>query len=475
MTIKKFTGNTRDEAIKNAKDELGQSVVIMNVREVRPGGITGIFKKSTYEVTAALEDDAVPIRKNPSAALGEGGHFDAVAGEKGVVNHIEARKQSPQAGQSALNTLAGSKNDKNKDILAEDSLKSAFQAVNEVINKSSATDHPADPDNSGKTNNNVNPTSDHFPDDAQSGSYIQNSQVEEKNNLSRDDNFTPLYRSVGKEADTKQQEIKKPALNRQFVSMLYNSLLSNEVDEVYVNQILKDMEKVIQSGNNLDYLLSNVYQKMVLMMGKPKTIVCGSTKPLLVFLIGPTGVGKTTTIAKLASRYKLNYGKEVGLLTTDTYRIAATDQLKTYANILDIPLDIVLTKNDINEAIAKMGGTDLILVDTAGFSHKNASQRKDMEEILNTVDPAYDKEVFLVLSATTKYRDLKEIVDTYKTFTDFSLIFTKLDETDLYGNILSTKLYAGTNLSYVCNGQGVPDDLNIINIQHIVKQLLGGK
>ena len=461
MTIKKFTGNTREEAIQNAKDELGQSVVIMNVKEVRPGGLSGFFKKSTYEVTAALEDDTVPVRKNPSTALGEGGHFDAVAGEKGVVNHVEARKQNtPQNPPVTKPVPAPVHNEeKDKDLLAEDSLKSAFQAVNEVIKKNSS--QPAEVSGTEKVTVN----------DSKNAALRRSNVIGGSN----DKSFVPLYDKADKENDTKQQENKRPALNRQFVSMLYNSLLSNEVDEVYVNQILKDMEKVIQSGNNLDYLLSNVYQKMVLMMGKPKTIVCGSTKPLLVFLIGPTGVGKTTTIAKLASRYKLNYGKEVGLLTTDTYRIAATDQLRTYANILEIPLDIVLTKNDINEAIAKMGGTDLILVDTAGFSHKNNAQRKDMEDILNTVDPAYDKEVFLVLSATTKYRDLREIVDTYKTFTDFSLIFTKLDETDVYGSILSTKLYAGTDLSYVCDGQGVPDDLNVINIQHIVKQLLGGK
>lgn len=470
MTIKKFTGNTREEAIQNAKNELGQSVVIMNVKEVRPSGLTGFFKKSTYEVTAALEDDTVPVRKNLSTALGEGGHFDALAGEKGVVNHIEARKQGSSQNDYMVNQVNPVKpnpnsvrnEEKDKDLLAEDSLKSAFQAVNEVIKKNSP--QSAENFDNEKTVLNDKKNISHISDGAVVGG-----------NENNDKTFIPLYDKADKDNDTRKQENKKPALNRQFVSMLYNSLLSNEVDEVYVNQVLKDMEKVIQSGNNLDYLLSNVYQKMVLMMGKPKTIVCGSTKPLLVFLIRQTGVGKTTTIAKLASRYKLNYGKEVGLLTTDTYRIAATDQLRTYANILEIPLDIVLTKNDINEAIAKMGGTDLILVDTAGFSHKNNVQRKDMEDILNTVDPAYDKEVFLVLSATTKYRDLKEIVDTYKTFTDFSLIFTKLDETDVYGSILNTKLYAGTDLSYVCNGQGVPDDLNVINIQQIVKQLLGGK
>lgn len=469
MTIKKFTGNTRDEAIQNAKKELGDSVVIMNVKEVRPKGVFGIFKTSTYEVTAALEDDATPVRKNPSAALGEGGHFDAVAGERGVVNHVEPKRPQPMPSQPTE-----SKTDET--ALAEESLRSAFAAVNEVIQKSESKEY------SKQQNSYQN---DHFanaedkrldsllpgntPTEVRNPAYNRSSIV--RNPVPQpEEDFVNL-----KDAINADMEEKNKTSNRQFVSMLYDVLLSNEVDEKYVNQIIKDMEKVIRTGNNLDYLLSNVYQKLVLMMGKPKTIVCGDSKPLIVFLIGPTGVGKTTTIAKLASRYKLNYGKSVGLLTTDTYRIAATDQLRTYANILEIPLDVVLTKDDMNEAIAKMGGLDLILVDTAGFSHKNKEQRKDMEDILNAVDPAFEKDVYLVLSATTKYRDLKAIVDIYKAFTDFHLIFTKLDETDVMGNILSTKLYANTDLSYVCNGQGVPDDLEVVNIQHVVKQLLGGK
>jgi flagellar biosynthesis protein FlhF len=126
MTIKKFTGNTRDEAIQNAKKELGDSVVIMNVKEVRPKGVFGIFKTSTYEVTAALEDDATPVRKNPSAALGEGGHFDAVAGERGVVNHVEPKRTQPMPSQPTESKT-------NETALAEESLRSAFAAVNEVI------------------------------------------------------------------------------------------------------------------------------------------------------------------------------------------------------------------------------------------------------------------------------------------------------------------------------------------------------
>ena len=132
-------------------------------------------------------------------------------------------------------------------------------------------------------------------------------------------------------------------------------------------------------------------------------------------------------------------------------------------------------ENVLQTAVIKSEVYDLILVDTVGFSHKNEHQRDNMKQILETVDDSYQKEVYLVLSATTKYQDLKDIIDSYQGFTDFNMIFTKLDETTMYGNILNEKLYAGANLSYVTMGQNVPDDIAEIDMQKMVKQLLGGE
>ncbi len=115
----------------------------------------------------------------------------------------------------------------------------------------------------------------------------------------------------------------------------------------------------------------------------------------------------------------------------------------------------------------------MVFVDTAGFSHKNTPQREDMKKLLDGIDGKYQKEVYLVLSATTKYKDLLEIVDIYREITDYKFIFTKLDETTTYGNLLNIKLYAGAELSYMTIGQNVPDDIAIFDTQKIVKQLLG--
>ena len=117
----------------------------------------------------------------------------------------------------------------------------------------------------------------------------------------------------------------------------------------------------------------------------------------------------------------------------------------------------------------------MIFVDTAGFSHKNETQRADIKKLINGINPEYEKEVYLVLSATTKYKDLTEIVDIYREISDFKLIFTKLDETSTYGNIFNIRMYTGASLSYITNGQSVPDDIEVFDTQKIVKQLLGGK
>lgn len=277
----------------------------------------------------------------------------------------------------------------------------------------------------------------------------------------------------GPEPALKTEE--KNTENSQFIRMLYRTFLDNDVNEKYANQILEEAEKVTFDGGNVDYILSNVYQKMILKLGQPNCIKLSGKRPRVIFFIGPTGVGKTTTIAKLAAKYKVEYQRRIAMLTADTYRIAAAEQLKIYANILDAPVKIIYSAEELNRAVEVLSDNDLIFVDTAGFSHKNMDKRDDIKKLIDGLDSKYEKETYLVVSAATKYKDLMEIVDTYKQISDYKIIFTKLDETSAVGNILNIRLYSGADLSYMTNGQSVPDDLEIFDMQMIVKQLLGGK
>ena len=303
-------------------------------------------------------------------------------------------------------------------------------------------------------------------------------QLDLLSQLTASDDGEILDADIVSSADTtEKKEPSKPqsAQELKFVRILYKTLLDNEVDEKYINQILDEIEKFLRPGNSLDVILSNVYQKLILRFGQPETIKVNGKKPRVVFFVGPTGVGKTTTIAKIASKFKVNYNKNIAFITADTYRIAATDQLRTFANILDTPLSVIYTATELNSAVAEYEQADVIFVDTAGFSHKNETQRNDMRALLAGLSPEYEKSVYLVLSATTKYRDLISIIDSYKDIDDYKLIFTKLDETSSYGNLLNIKLYSDAGISYVTNGQNVPDDIEVFDTQKIVKQLLGGR
>ncbi len=260
-----------------------------------------------------------------------------------------------------------------------------------------------------------------------------------------------------------------------FLKLIYNTLIENEVAEKYANELLDEIGKIDTQKASVDLILGNIYQKMILKFGQPVTIPLGTEKQRVIFFIGPTGVGKTTTIAKLASQLCVNHKKKVVLLTTDTYRIAAAEQLKTYASILGVPFRVIYTEDEMMEAVKDYKEYEYILVDTAGHSQHNEDQKDAMAHFLQSVDDSVEKDTYLVVSATTKYRDLLAIADAYSEFTDYKLIFTKLDETTTLGNLFNLCMHTGASMSYITTGQNVPDDIEVFSPQSTVKQLLGGK
>lgn len=222
----------------------------------------------------------------------------------------------------------------------------------------------------------------------------------------------------------------------------------------------------------MDVALSNIYQKMILKFGQAKLIEPSENKPKLIYFVGPTGVGKTTTIAKLSSKFAIEEKKKIALLTADTYRIAAAEQLRTYANILEVPFRVVYTPEEILQAVEEFKEMDYILIDTAGHSHHNEDLRNGIRDFITATDDSIEKEVYLVVSATTKYSDLVQIADSYKDVHQFQLIFTKLDETTALGNLYNLHLHTNAPLSYVTCGQNVPNDISSFNPQTTVKQIL---
>lgn len=398
MIIKKFQGKSEAEAVEAAKKELGNNVVIMNVRSVKKKGLFSFLKAQLTEVTVALEEDNE--QRYAAAAKKE---------EKREVKEPEETRQQPLVDGIALNT--GVKSD--------------------------------------------------------------SSAIEEK----LDNLHSLLEQQLQKPEEAKEDEAgdEEEGEMERFMKLLYNTMLENEVNEKYANQVIDEIEKINKPGMPFDYALANVYQRMILKFGKTGEITTAEKAPKVLFFVGPTGVGKTTTIAKIASKFKVEEGKRIVLLTADTYRIAAAEQLRTYANILDVPFRVIYSAEEVEQALRDFGEYDFILIDTAGHSHQNETQKDAMKEFIHSVDGLAQKEVFLVLSATTKYSDLISIADSYQTMTDYKLIFTKLDETSTLGNLLNIKLHTGAEISYVTCGQNVPDDIEVFNPQKTVKKLLGGK
>lgn len=307
--------------------------------------------------------------------------------------------------------------------------------------------------------------------ESESDSLLKTSAIEEKlNNLQ-----SLLEKQIGGKEEMEKENDKNKTFNKNLacIQLIYNQLVLNEVDEKYANQIISEIEGLFKKDASMDNILSGIYQKIVLKLGQPKVITPAHNTTKYIFFIGPTGVGKTTTIAKIASRFKLDEKAKIAFITADTYRIAAVEQLRTYANILGVPLKVVYNDDDIKDSRKEFTDYDLIFVDTAGRSHRNKDHKDDLEKLINAI-PEDEREIYLVLSATTKYKDLISITEAYSQIADYNLIFTKLDETNYVGNIFNIRMLTNAPLSYATFGQDVPDDIERIDPQSIAKRLLRG-
>ncbi len=306
-----------------------------------------------------------------------------------------------------------------------------------------------------------------------SGEAKGSAAIEQKLDQLQDMLVSQMAERAGKQTAEEEKQEEESDSNIACMQLIYNQMIANEVDEQYANQVIGEIAHKLKKDAGVSNILMSMYQKLVLKLGPVRMIELDEHRTKYIFFIGPTGVGKTTTIAKIASMLKMNEKKKVALMTADTYRIAAVEQLTTYANILDIPLRVIYSAEEVAEAREKIQDCDVVLVDTAGRSHKSREQRDDLAQLLDTI-PKDEREVYLVLSATTKYRDLLRITDIYSQVTDYSLVFTKLDETGSIGNILNLHMKTGAPLSYATFGQNVPDDISVIDPQSVAKQLLGG-
>ena len=432
MIIKKFIGKNEEEATALAKKDLGENLVIMNVRKVKAKPPFAFLKSKRVEVTAAIEEEdpgMEQIRRIARAQVSaqEKAKAEAAASDKS----LETVKTSVKPEVKKAPGSSASSEDKSR-VLEE-----KLDNLQNILEKKLGPSEEAKP--------------------------VKKPEVKAEP-------------AAEKEQSSGNAETEPDRETSRFLRLLYNTMIDNDIDEKLVNELITGAGDISKPGAKLDHYLSAVYQKMNLRFGKAEGIADpGAKGPVVIFFIGPTGVGKTTTIAKVASSLSVNNKKKVALLTTDTYRIAAADQLRTYASILEVPFRVIYSEDELGIACDDFKDCEYILVDTAGHSHKSEELLIKQKSFMECLPETVTKQCFLVLSATTKYKDLKKIVDNYRSVSEFQLIFTKLDETSTLGSLYNITCYSDSSIAFVTCGQNVPDDIETFNAQRIVKQLLGGE
>lgn len=388
MRVKRFIGESVNEAVAQLKQEFGKEAVILHTKKVRIGGLFGLFGKQRYEVIGAVDPQAlaeleeeksrpisVPMRKNPYAK--------------------EKKTEEPEPVKP-----------------------SRFSSPKDPPSKSPVTRPAPSVSLEGKTSPPANPKV--WPEEVQ---------------------------------------------------RIYDRLILAEIPKKLAQELLREMLRKVptpewQDPNGIWRSLRPLITDRIGTVD-PWELSSGQK---VVVLIGPTGVGKTTTIAKLAANFALVAGKNVGLVTVDTYRVAAVEQLRAYADILGVPLEVAYSPTELKQALKKMSDKDLVLIDTAGRSHKNRLQMAELKNFLQGISGA---EIHLVVSATTKGQDITDIIQRYRDINIDRLVFTKLDETTGYGVMLRAVDEADAPIAFITSGQSVPEDIEVAQAEKIAELILG--
>jgi flagellar biosynthesis protein FlhF len=253
---------------------------------------------------------------------------------------------------------------------------------------------------------------------------------------------------------------------------LFTDLIDSDLNEDLARELVERVRSESGGARLTDIMLAKarIAHMIEAEMRAAGPIMVTPGQCRLVALVGPTGVGKTTTIAKLAANYRLKEKRRVGLITVDTYRIAAVEQLRTYADIIDLPMQVVSTPREMREAVGRMEDLDLILLDTAGRSPKDEVRIQELRAFLTE---AHAHEVHLVLSSVASARVLEQTAERFAAVGTTALILTKLDEAGGLGNLLPLVRGSRLPISYLTNGQNVPDDIETAEPSRMARMILG--
>jgi flagellar biosynthesis protein FlhF len=251
---------------------------------------------------------------------------------------------------------------------------------------------------------------------------------------------------------------------------IFTDMIQADVQEEVARELVERLRENLTELDDAEASRRQLVEMLATELAVTGSIDTTSRTGRVVALVGPTGVGKTTTIAKLAANYRLRENRRVGLITVDTYRIAAVEQLRTYADIIDLPMEVVSTPREMREAIERLRDLDLVLMDTAGRSPRDEVRIRELKALLAEAKP---DEVHLVLSAVGSATSMAATAERFATVGTSALVVTKLDEAIGLGSLLSVVRNCHLPISYLTNGQNVPDDIRVAQSQELAQIILG--
>lgn len=471
MKVKRYLTSDLPEAVQMIRRELGSDAIILNTKEVKIGGFLGMFRKRRVEVIAAVDEasrqsaarsaaprpilasppiQAPASRQEPLPPPEPDAAEPVVSVPSQAVRHLYNRNAKPaEAPGSATPASAVAQAPAATPAPAPAAVSVAEPAAVAVGMAAASAAETASASASANTAAAASPAG-QAPEDAASLMQELRAMKDMMQKMARQQSFRSMPESVLKWS---------------------RKLAEQGVEHAHVEQFAEEVRARLSAGDQPDDAAAYEAAKDVLRGWLVQSAGGGiGSDTRIVHFVGPTGVGKTTTIAKLAADQSFTHRRTVGFITADTYRISAVDQLRTYADILNVPLEVVFSPSELTRSYKKLADRDLLFMDTAGRNYRNELY---VSEVNSLLAPGEKSETFLVLSLTHKYADLKALVVQFAKYGINRLLLTKADETDTYGSLLNLVRDFSCTISYITNGQTVPDDIRVFDPEEWVCRLLG--
>lgn len=466
MDLRTYRGTTMAGALAEVKKDLGPDAVIVRTRSYRTGGVLGFGGRAIVEITAASDSAEITPRRVPPAKQTTGQTAGQTASQTAGQTAGQAdgqpggRTSTPQTSSATAVAASARPDDRRRTV-----------APRAPVAVRPSADEPEPRGMGGVGLASAPATRVRFaPETPQAHAALESELASIRRMVGE---VLQTARRTAVQIDGADATVASSAGRPSPLNDLYQRLCDQDVPGEWIDELIADARADLSAAESEDPVVVRETATRLLAARFRVAPPCEPTpgSPVIETLIGPTGVGKTTTIAKLAAVHKLRYGRSVGLVTADTYRIAAVEQLRTYAGIIGIPLEVVLTHDEMRSAVDRFSSCDVVLIDTPGRSPKDWARLEDLRAFL---DAAGSSRTHLVASAISSEAVLRSVADRFGSLAPDALLLTKLDEAATMGVICQAAEITGLPIGSITTGQEVPDHIETARADRLARIVLSG-